>query len=324
MQAVASASAACNLAALIASDCVSADLAASLCEAQFATYLEWLPLDASTARYALEPVVNLARLRIRAGDGDGAWVLLEAVYRAVRTRTSTRVAGRLVCFECLVADEAASIEARRWLWTVLLADGTRALTSAGRWPEALRHVLDHGGVGERLLDGRQTAVVAHWAAGDVDRAVALIDDTMMVEPWEHAVAACLRLLCRPTAESASAAVESHLALRRVPEHDLFHLRLGMLVVRLARDVAPEEAAASADWLICDAVESADGRVARIAMEEARLKVRMSDGDRRALADSARSAMIGCAPPDLAALLTKIVVQAGTVLSRSLGAMACPV
>lgn len=29
---------------------------------------------------------------------------------------------------------------RKFLWTILLADGTRALTEAGRWGDALRHL----------------------------------------------------------------------------------------------------------------------------------------------------------------------------------------
>ncbi|MGH3903080.1 MAG: hypothetical protein ACRDTE_02600, partial [Pseudonocardiaceae bacterium] len=40
----------------------------------------------------------------------------------------------------------------RWLWSALLSDGTRALTRAGRWAQALQHAQQHKGIGQRLLD----------------------------------------------------------------------------------------------------------------------------------------------------------------------------
>ncbi|MFB4315126.1 hypothetical protein [Actinomadura sp. 21ATH] len=60
-----------NKAALIASDCGQHDLARTLCWQHFDTYLPQCPLNAPTARDALEPLVNIARLLIRARDPTG-------------------------------------------------------------------------------------------------------------------------------------------------------------------------------------------------------------------------------------------------------------
>jgi hypothetical protein len=58
-----------NLAALIASDCGLPELARDLCWQQFEVFLTVRPLNTATAKLALQPLINLARLLIRAGDG---------------------------------------------------------------------------------------------------------------------------------------------------------------------------------------------------------------------------------------------------------------
>jgi hypothetical protein len=60
---------ACNLAALIASDCAMPDLARVLCWTQFDAYqaARPAPCGETTAKLILQPLVNLARLRRRAG-----------------------------------------------------------------------------------------------------------------------------------------------------------------------------------------------------------------------------------------------------------------
>lgn len=72
-----------NGAALVASDCADAELAELWCHHHARLYLNRAPLNGYTARFALEPVVNLARLRIRVGDGETAHQLLTALYHAV-------------------------------------------------------------------------------------------------------------------------------------------------------------------------------------------------------------------------------------------------
>jgi len=149
----ASAAAVQNKAALIASDCGLHDLARTLCWQHFDTYLSRWPLDAPTARHALEPLVNIARLLIRLRNANGAHHLLNALFHAVSAYGDALIDGRSLSFRHLTNTEEDQRTLCQWLWTVLLADGTRALTSAGRWQEALAYVQQHKGIGRRLLDG---------------------------------------------------------------------------------------------------------------------------------------------------------------------------
>src|SRR3954447_11179759 len=61
----------CNKAALIASDCGLPDLARTLCWRQHEVFQAARPLTASTAKLAMQPVLNVARQLIRDGDGNG-------------------------------------------------------------------------------------------------------------------------------------------------------------------------------------------------------------------------------------------------------------
>ncbi|MGH4002322.1 MAG: lantibiotic dehydratase, partial [Pseudonocardiaceae bacterium] len=211
----------------------------SLCRQQFGVYLRARPLSGQVAKHALEPVINLARLMIRIGDGEGAYLLLDTLYQAVRSRTTSVIDGRRVPFNEFTVSDADHRTLCQWLWAVLLADGTRALAGLGRWDRALAHVEKHGGVGERLLDGRQVAILAHWSAGDSDSALSVLDDGTASEPWEHAVAACLTVLChggsglRPTDSAVTAMVEHYLALEAEPPFLVFRVRLGLTMIRLA-------------------------------------------------------------------------------------------
>jgi hypothetical protein len=97
--------------------------------------------------------VNLARLHIRAGDGDAGYQLIERLFDAVNRRTDTVIDGIFVPVADLIASDHDHHELRTWLWTVDLADGTRALTSAGRWADAEEHLRRRNGIGNRMLDG---------------------------------------------------------------------------------------------------------------------------------------------------------------------------
>lgn len=160
------AAAAHNKAALIASDCGLPDLARSLCQQQLDLHLRARPLSGQAAKHAPEPAVNLARRRIRSGHGEAAYQLLDTLHRAARSRTDTVIEGRPVTFQGFTVSDDDHRALCRWLWAVLLADGTRALASTGRWDEALANVRKHAGTGQRLLDGRQVAILARWNFGD--------------------------------------------------------------------------------------------------------------------------------------------------------------
>ncbi|MCF2531155.1 hypothetical protein [Yinghuangia soli] len=194
--ALARAAATHNKAALIASDCGMPELARSLCWRQAEIFLRAQPLGAQQARCALEPLVNLARLRIRNGDGDDAYQLLDALARAVRARTAATIDSRRLSFHDLTATDQDHQTLCRWLWTVLLADGTRALAAAGRWHDAATHAAIFKGVGARLLDGRQVTILALAYDKQLDLAAALLEQSAITEPWEHAVQGLLHIFCQ--------------------------------------------------------------------------------------------------------------------------------
>ncbi|MGW7007304.1 hypothetical protein ACWGCW_32000 [Streptomyces sp. NPDC054933] len=225
------ASAVYNQAALIASDVGVPELAAQMCHQHAAAYLHACPLPGMTAIRALEPVVNLARLQIRAGRPDDARQRLLAPYEAVGQGTAAQFENAAVPADLTATGEDRH-EVRAWLWRVLLADGTRTLTTKGRWNEALAHIEAHRGVGKRMLDGRQVAVLAALTTDDTARAAAILADTTPGEPWEQAVTACLTALCHRDAGQLSDAhvndlVNTYLDWKAEPGMTVFDIRLGL-------------------------------------------------------------------------------------------------
>ncbi|MFK4087188.1 hypothetical protein ACI2LF_23985 [Kribbella sp. NPDC020789] len=186
-----------NKTALIASDCGLPDLAESLCLQQLQTYQDAAPLGTQAVRNALEPVVNIARLRIRAGQPDDGYLLLSELLKAAKERSTIAVGDHKADLDQLMTG-GAWLDTVQWLWKVMLADGTRALTSAGRWAEALESVSTQNGIGDRLLDGRQVAVITHHLAGRQQFARDLLSDTRAGERWESPVHLTLSALCDPT------------------------------------------------------------------------------------------------------------------------------
>ncbi|WP_131738697.1 hypothetical protein [Actinomadura roseirufa] len=181
------------------------------------------------------------------------------------------------------------------MWTVLLADGTRALTSAGRWQEALAYVQQHKGIGHRLLDGRQVAVLARLHAGDPITALKTISQSDTAEPWERAVAACLTALCTTrTDQSANAAVttmiDHYLGLPPSPEVALFQVRLGLSATDIAGITGQHhEGERATARLVGQALTSEDGYAAQEVVNNRSSRTRLTVGDERALSAVVRSA-----------------------------------
>ncbi|GGM29337.1 hypothetical protein GCM10011608_12480 [Micromonospora sonchi] len=223
-----------NLAALLASDCGRSDLAHQWSTRLARSALADPASDFRTASHSLEPIINLARLRTRVGDGSGAWKLLEALYYAVASRTDITIDGILIPAARLTPGPTAHRELRQWLWTVLLSSGAHALATAGRWDDAYHRLHQHNGIGRRMLDGRQIAVIAHATAGRRTRALELLRGTAPGEPWEHAVTASLTLLCQPAPTMGTTqrhAVAAYQTLdTTAPGLVVFHTRLGMCLV----------------------------------------------------------------------------------------------
>ncbi|MFJ1735502.1 hypothetical protein [Streptomyces sp. NPDC088254] len=223
-----------NQAALLASDVGMPDLARTLCRQHAAAYLHAVPLPGTTAIRALEPAVNLARLSIRAGRYDDGRERLLTLFNAVSTESPAQV-GCIAIPACLTESTEDRHVVRAWLWRILLADGTRALTAAGRWSEALSHVETHRGVGQRMLDGRQVAILAALAAGNALGAANLLAATESPDPWQDAVTSCLTVLCRQAAGLPWRGPLQNLVtayLERPDSEDLvvFNTRLGLAVL----------------------------------------------------------------------------------------------
>ncbi|MFD7897414.1 hypothetical protein [Streptomyces sp. NPDC059743] len=255
-----------NQAALVASDIGAPELARTMCYQHAVAYLRYCPLPGVTAVRALEPVVNLARLQIRAGHADDGRRHLLALYNSVSTGTSTYVEDIHVPADLTAAPEDRH-EIRAWLWRVLLADGTRALTTTGRWAEALVHVKEHRGVGQRMLDGRQVAVLAALTAGDAPAAEDLLARTEPGEPWEDAVTNCLTALThraagRPLHHHLHDLVATYLNRADDPDMTVFNTRLGLTVLdTIASPEHPATRSVVAD-LHRRATKTTDGYAAR--------------------------------------------------------------
>ncbi len=240
-----------NQSALLASDLGLPDLARLMCHRHANAYLRACPLSAASTIRGLEPLVNLARLQIRAGNTDDGRRRLLDLYEAVGTGDSVAFEGITVPADLTRTDEDRQ-EVRAWLWRVLLADGTRTLTATGRWREALAHIEEHRGVGTRMLDGRQVAVVAALTVGDTERAAELLTGTAPGDPWEQAVTDCLTVLCRRDAgrdvnACLAGLVNTYVSHEAIPGLTVFDIRLGLTVL--------------------DAVESPDQPAARLLVDD---------------------------------------------------------
>jgi hypothetical protein len=205
-----------NKAALIASNCGHPDLARRLCWQHHHRYLDHQPWTAADARRALEPLVNLARLHIRADHPDAAVNLLESLLLAVADSGTALIDGHPVDLGPVLATPDDRRTTRRWIWTVTLAEGLRALARASRWDDALSHAERHHGIGVTLLDGRQIAILTQLHRADPSSASALLRESMRAEPWQDTVADVLALMLeRSSGETVSRAEASPRSLPSV-------------------------------------------------------------------------------------------------------------
>ncbi|MDR7304152.1 hypothetical protein [Haloactinomyces albus] len=256
-----------NQAALIASDAGLHARAHRLCWDQAELYRKVLPLDTSTARLALEPIVNLARLLIRSGDGAAASRLLDTLYEAVSSAASVVIDGRELRLDHLTATDADQQEIARWVWNVRLADGVRALAAAGQWNRAATQAQRCGGVGRRLLDGRQAIVLARLVSGHSEAALDMVQRSASSEPWEQAVQSCLDLLCRlaggmPTRNESEEVLYRYHGMPDQLGLIVFHTRLGLTAVDLADAAGNAESDRLVTRLADRATAAADGYAAR--------------------------------------------------------------
>jgi hypothetical protein len=317
-----------NIAALVASDCGLPDLARQWCHQQVNIYLRARPLGAQVARLALEPIINLARLYIREGRGERAFALMDTLFTSVSAR-----ADAIVDSIEIPADLTDSAEThqhiRRWLWAVLLATGGRALAAAGRWAEAHARLDEYKGVGHRMLDGRQIAVIAQAVSGDTDSALALLADTTPGDPWENAVTACLTIQCHDTsgdADLASLLNRYHGLDASAPGLAVFHTRLGLSFIDAIGTVDDPSMHQIAVDLIDHATATRDGYVARDMLAHNGCRELLTDSQAREMSDLVEACALGggALPAELLADLTTALASAEEVMARTVKAMSCNV
>ncbi|MGQ4516759.1 hypothetical protein [Streptomyces sp. DW26H14] len=176
---------------------------------------------------------------------------------------------------------------------MLLADGTRALTTAGRWAEALTHVEKHHGIGQRMLDGRQVAVLAALSVGDAPAAEDLLSSTQPGEPWEDLVTSNLTVLSRrangrPVHRHLQDLVSAYLARIDVPGMTVFNTRLGLTT--LDAIASPEDPAAR--MVVANlhrrVTETTDGYAAREILEHPSFTALVTDREARDCRDLLRA------------------------------------
>ncbi|WP_322769784.1 hypothetical protein, partial [Frankia sp. Cr1] len=237
---VAHASEVFNAAALIASDAGLADLARDLCWRHYDIFTSEGDPEPDLAALALQPVLNIPRQLIRDGAGTYAYELFERLYRAAQQQGAADICGHSVDLSAATRGAENHRKICTQLWAAVLSDGTRALAQAGRWIDAVEVMTAHRGVGHRLLDGRQALVMSLLQRGRPDQAITVLDNTTPTEPWEHTVAAVLRLYCRAQTVSIAGdeldtALGEALTLVEKPEPTtiVFRIRVGLTALDLA-------------------------------------------------------------------------------------------
>ncbi|MCP2257230.1 hypothetical protein LX15_000915 [Streptoalloteichus tenebrarius] len=244
-------------------------------------------LTGDIAVMALMPVVNIAWLLIREGDGEEAHDMLRRLFRAAQRRETARIHDHEVDLSALTRTEQDHRKVREELWVAVLVDGARALARIGRWSEAAEAMTMYRGVGNRLLDGRQILIMSLMERGLDEQAHAVIESTTPAEPWENAVAALLHLCCRPQASPAPQS-ELERALRAVltlstppdPATAAFQARIGLAALDLTRDRTSH----SADplWEALVDVAMLDAYAAREVLNHPPSHARMTSAQRQKL------------------------------------------
>ncbi|MBM2623422.1 hypothetical protein JIG36_48800 [Actinoplanes sp. LDG1-06] len=259
-----------NKAALIASDSGMTGYARDLCLQHIDAYCDLTrPLRISEARFLLEPVLNLARLHLRAHRTSEAIQLLDQMYTAVTHHHDLTVDSRTLPLGRLVGEHHERRQLLEWVWLQLVSEGVRAYALASRWDEAARHADRHKGIGVHLMEGRQAAIIASCMANSFAAANALLAKTTPTQPWEREISACLQLM---TTEPDDPRLLRHIKSATIhyterpatPGYHSYRVRLGLTIATLAHPTQPELANELINRVVEDALDSADGYAARDA------------------------------------------------------------
>lgn len=313
-----------NKAALIASDCGMPDLARDLCWQHIDLYRDLCrtagqPLTVLQARYMLEPVLNLARLQIRASDGEQALQLLTAMFQAVRSDTDLAVDGRTLPLTSLTGTRQQHHKLREWVWLHLVGDGIRTLALAGRWDDAVAHAHTHRGIGLHLMEGRQATIVARCMTGDLTAARTALTESTPEQAWELQVASCLKVMCtdtdsRSASRDTAAMIQQFIERQPVSGYAAFRAQLGLTVTTLASTTDPDAACRVLAQVADEVIESGDGYASREVLRYHDIQANVTSAQHAALTDLLDASGLGAgtlAEPLLQNLLgsTRAAVEA---------------
>jgi hypothetical protein len=184
-----------NTASLIASDIGLHDLAETMSWQHFQAFADATHLDAPTAVAALQPLINIVRLKTRRGQGQQGFRALEEMYQAACRRGTADVGGVTADLGAVIRGEQQHHDVCLHLWATLLEDGLRALLAAGEWQRAADEATKHKGIGPHLWSGRQAAILARLHAGEATAAAEMVDASEPTSPEELAVQALLYTFC---------------------------------------------------------------------------------------------------------------------------------
>jgi hypothetical protein len=245
----------------------------------------------------LEPVLNLARLQLRASDGDQALRLLTAMFQAVTSNADLVVDGHALPLTNLAGTRAEHHKLREWVWLHLIGDGIRALVLAGRWNDAVAHAHTHRGIGLHLMEGRQATIVAHRLNGQFDAARAALAESTPQHPWERQVATCLTVMCAdpatgPANQDVATMIEQFVQDRPAPGYATFRAQLGLTVATLASVANPDAASQILARVADEVIASGDGYAARDVLRHPDAQTTVAIGQYTALTDLLAASGLG--------------------------------
>jgi hypothetical protein len=292
--AMAEAAHALNKAALIASDCGLPDLARQWCWRHINIYRRLNTLTALQASYLLEPVLNLARLQIRAHDGQPALHLLHAMHQAVTTGTNLLIDGHTLPLANLTGSREELGKLRQWTWLQHLSEGIRIHALADRWDDAVTHANSLNGIGQHLMEGRQAAIIAHLLHGESEAARTILDDSTITQPWEQQVRSCLAAMGAAPGKDdpqLSAMVEQFLAHEPVVGYSVYRARWGLTVAALASAQQGPSAQHVLNHVVTEVLVAPDGYAAREVLGH-RTALRIKGTHEHALAHIVKATRLG--------------------------------
>jgi len=312
-----------NMAALIASDCGVPELARQWCWRHINIYRRLNALSILQASYLLEPVLNLARLQIRASDGQPALDLLHAMYQSITANTDLAVDGHQLPLSNLIGAQEELRQLHQWTWMQYISEGIRIYALARRWPDAVRHANSLRGIGLHLMEGRQAAIVAHLLDHDPESARAVLDSSTVTQPWEQQVRSCLAAMCS-TPSTRPSTIETMIDQFRRPYdpvegYAVYRVRWGLTTVTLAAGSDPAIAQDVLRQVTDEVVDVSDGYAAREVLGH-RTTLQMDVVQRAALVQLVEQAGLGAGamPTDVCTMLTEAVSIAELALATAIG------